>query len=42
VEYSDKTNDFNKHLPEFENSIKTIKVTNPIPVNEENIKRFVS
>jgi hypothetical protein len=42
VEYSDNSDNFNKYLPEFEKSIKTIKVTNPIPINEDNIKRFVS
>lgn len=42
VEYTGNTDNFNKYLPEFENSIKSIKVTNPVPINQENIKRFVS
>ena len=41
VEYTGDTENYKKYLPEFENSIKTVKITNPIPINEENIKQFV-
>ena len=41
VEYISDTDNYKKYLPEFENSIKTIKITNPIPGNEENIREFV-
>jgi hypothetical protein len=41
VEYTGDTDNYKKYLPEFENSIKTIKITNSIPINEENIKQFV-
>jgi hypothetical protein len=41
VEYSADTENYYKHLSEFDNSIKSIKITNPLPINEENIKQFV-
>jgi hypothetical protein len=41
VEYTGDTNNYKKYLPEFENSINSVKITNPIPINEENIKQFV-
>ena len=40
VEYTGNTSNFNKYLPEFEKSIKSVKITSPIPINEENIKQF--
>ena len=41
VEYSAGEENYEAYLPEFENSIRGIQVSNAIPINEENIRRFI-
>jgi len=40
IEYSADMGSYEKHRSEFENSVKTIKLTNPSAINEQNIKQF--
>ena len=40
IEYSADMESYEKYRSEFENSIKTIKLTNPSIINEQNIKQF--
>ena len=40
IEYSADMDGYEKYHSEFENSIKTIKLTNHSTINEENIKQF--
>jgi hypothetical protein len=41
IEYSADMESYEKYFSEFENSIKTIKLTNHSTINEENIKQFI-
>jgi hypothetical protein len=41
IEYSADMESYEKYRSEFENSIKTIKLTNPSIINEQNIKQFI-
>jgi hypothetical protein len=40
IEYSADMESYEKYLTEFENSVKTIKLTNPSIINEQNIKQL--
>jgi hypothetical protein len=40
IEYSADMGSYEKYRSEFENSVKTIKLTNPSTINEQNIKQF--
>jgi hypothetical protein len=41
AEYSATLENYQEYLPEFVNSMKSINITNPVPINEETIKQFV-
>jgi hypothetical protein len=41
IEYSADLDSYEKYRSQFENSIETVQISNPISINEENIRSFV-